>query len=116
MAILCQEASNSLCPSRSVAIPALPLQGNSFRNGVRFSVHTTSRGSTPYSRCMFVLFELGWLPSGRNDMTGLVVLVPSMKLSEAQKRPDRAFVRVNHLWSALEKRKTSVSTDQEPQD
>src|SRR4051812_47881655 len=36
-------------------------------------------------------------------MTGLVVLVESIKLREAQKRPDNAFVRVNHLPSALHK-------------
>jgi hypothetical protein len=47
MAMLCHDASNSLCPSSSVAIPAFPLHGKSFKKGVRFSVHTTSCGSTP---------------------------------------------------------------------
>ena len=48
--ILCQEASKSLCPSRRVDIPAFPLQGSSLRNGVRFSVQTTSWGRVPWSR------------------------------------------------------------------
>lgn len=99
MAILCHEASNSLWPSSSVAMPAFPLHGSSFRKGVRFSVQTTSCGSTPYNKFMFVVVE--WSPSGWKDMTGRVVRVPSMKLSEAQKRPERALVRVSHLWSAL---------------
>ena len=47
MAMLCHDASNSLWPSNSVAMPALPLHGSSFRKGVRFSVHTTSWGNTP---------------------------------------------------------------------
>ena len=101
IAMLCQDASNNLCPSNKLAIPALPLQGKSFRNGVRFSVHTTSWGSTPYKSCVFVAAELRWLPSGWKDMTGRVVRVPSIKLREAQKRPDSAFVSVSHLWSAL---------------
>jgi hypothetical protein len=80
-------------------MPALPLHGSSFRNGVKFSVQTTSWGSTPYSRC--ILSTVEWSPSGWKDMTGRVVRVPSMKLSEAQKRPERALVSVSHLWSAL---------------
>lgn len=43
----CQEESKSLWPSSKLDIPALPLQGRSFRNGVRFSVHTTSAGNVP---------------------------------------------------------------------
>ena len=34
-------------------------------------------------------------------MTGRIVLVPSMKLRDAQKSPDSAFVSVSHFWSAL---------------
>jgi hypothetical protein len=86
-------------------MPALPLQGSSLRNGVRFSVQTTSRGSVPYSEWLLdgVVFE--WSPSGWKDMTGRVVRVESMKLSEAQKRPDRALVSVSHFWSALQRGK-----------
>lgn len=36
-------------------------------------------------------------------MTGRVVRVLSMKLSEAQKRPERALVRISHLRLALRK-------------
>lgn len=104
MAILCQDASNNLCPSSKEAIPALPLHGNNFKNGVRFSVQTTSRGNVPYRRCVFAAVVFGWLPSGWKDMTGRVVRVPSMKLREAQKRPDKAFVSVSHFWSALRPR------------
>lgn len=102
IAMLCHEASNSLWPSSRVEIPALPLHGRSLRKGVKFSVHTTSRGRTPCSKCIFASVAFGWSPSGRKDMTGRIVLVESIKLSEAQKRPDNALVRVSHLWSALD--------------
>jgi hypothetical protein len=49
---------------------------------------------------MFVAVE--WSPSGWKDITGRVVRVLSMKFSEAQNKPDRALVRVSHLWSALQ--------------
>lgn len=101
IAMLCHDESNNLCPSSRLAIPVLPLHGNSFRNGVRFSVHTTSRGRVPCRRCKFDAVASAWSPSGWKDMTGRIVRVPSMKLREAQNRPDSAFVRVSHLWSAL---------------
>lgn len=101
MAMLCHDASNSLCPSRRLEMPALPLHGSSFKNGVRFSVHTISCGKTPCSRCSLSRAD-PWSPSGRKDMTGRVVRVSSMKLREAQNKPDRAFVSVSHLWSALD--------------
>lgn len=82
-------------------MPAFPLQGKSFKKGVRFSVHTTSLGNVPCSRCRFDMVALEWSPSGWKDMTGRVVRVPSMKFREAQNSPERAFVRVNHLRSAL---------------
>ena len=97
IAMLCHEASNSLCPSSRLEIPALPLHGRSFRNGVRFSVQTTSCGSTPCSSLMFGVLSSGWSPSGWKDMTGRMVRVESMKFREAQKRPDSAFVRTNHF-------------------
>lgn len=100
-AMLCQDESKSLCPSSRLAMPALPLHGRSLRKGVKFSVQTTSCGSTPKRRCVFASVKLGWSPSGWKDMTGRVVRVPSIKLSDAQKRPERAFVNVSHLWSAL---------------
>jgi hypothetical protein len=83
-------------------MPAFPLHGNSFKNGVKFSVHTTSRGNVPCNRCKFDNVVLAWPTAGWKDMTGLVVLVESIKFSEAQKRPESAFVRVNHLPSALQ--------------
>lgn len=101
IAMLCQEESNTLCPSSRLAMPAFPLQGSSFKNGVRFSVHTTSRGSVPCSRCKFETTASEWSPSSWNDIVGRIVRVASMKLSEAQNKPDKAFVRVSHLLSAL---------------
>jgi hypothetical protein len=98
--MLCQLASNSLCPSKRLDIPALPLQGSSFKKGVRFSVHTTSLGKVPCSRCRFDSVEFA-CPAGWKDITGRVVRVESMKFSEAQNRPDSAFVKVNHRPSAL---------------
>ena len=95
--MVCHDASNSLWPSNKDAMPAFPLQGKSFKNGVKFSVHTTSLGSVPYNKCIFSAFPFGWSPSGLKDITGLVVRVSSMKFSEAQKRPERAFVRVSHF-------------------
>ncbi len=82
-------------------MPALPLHGNSFRNGVRFSVQTGSRGSVPCKRCRRdnVLFEKS--PVGSKDMTGRMVRVESMKLRDAQKRPESAFVRVVQRALAL---------------
>jgi len=91
----CHEESYSLCPSRRLEIPALPLHGKSFRNGVRFSVQTTSCGKLPWSKCNPPDEE--WLPSGENERTGRMVLVKSIKLMEAQKSPDKAFVNVSHL-------------------
>ena len=101
MAMLCQDESNTLCPSSRLAMPALPLQGSNFRKGVRFSVQTTSRGSVPCSRCRVDATASEWSPSSWNDILGRIVRVPSMKFSEAQNRPDSAFVRVSHLLSAL---------------
>ena len=48
-----------------------------------------------------MLLSVEWSPSGWKDMTGRVVRVPSIKLREAQNKPDRALVRVSHLPSAL---------------
>lgn len=101
MAILCHDESKSLCPSNKLAMPVFPLQGSNFRKGVRFSVQTTSLGSVPCNKCRFEDAASEWSPSGWKDMTGRVVRVSSMKLREAQNRPERAFVKVNHLRSAL---------------
>lgn len=51
MDMLCHDASNSLCPSNRLEMPAFPLHGSIFRNGVRFSVQTTSPGRVPCRRC-----------------------------------------------------------------
>ena len=101
IAILCHDASKSLCPSRRLAIPALPLQGNNFRNGVRFSVQTTSRGRVPCSRYKSSLKLFGGSLVGSKVIFGLVVRVESMKLSEAQNKPERALLRVTHLANDL---------------
>ncbi|KAI7139069.1 hypothetical protein KC337_g89 [Hortaea werneckii] len=50
--MVCQFASKTLWPSSRLEIPALPLHGRSFRNGVRFSVQTTSL-ETQYRPCGF---------------------------------------------------------------
>lgn len=99
IAMLCHDASKSLCPSNRLEIPALPLQGSIFKNGVRFSVQTTSPGSTPCRRCR--LPGSAWSPTGSNVTAGRVVLVESMKFNEAQKRPERDCVRVIHFANAL---------------
>ena len=101
IAILCHEASKSLCPSSKLAIPALPLHGSNFRNGVRFSVQTTSRGSVPCRRYRFSEEFFDILLAGSKVILGLVVLVESMKLSEAQNSPDRALFNVTHLANDL---------------
>jgi hypothetical protein len=99
--MVCHDASNSLCPSSKLDIPAFPLQGSNFKKGVKFSVHTTSCGRVPWSRCRLGNEELVWCPSGWNDMTGRIVFVESMKFNDAQNKPESAFVRVNHLANAL---------------
>jgi hypothetical protein len=83
--ILCHEASNNLCPSKRLEIPAFPLQGNSFKNGVKFSVHTTtsSLGNVLCNKYRFDSVELVWPTAGWKEITGLVVLVESMKFNEA---------------------------------
>ena len=100
MDILCHDASNNLCPSNKLEIPAFPLQGRSFKNGVRFSVQTTSPGSVPCNR--YNPSDIGWSPVGSNETTGRVVRVESMKFSDAQKRPDKDCVKVIHLADALQ--------------
>lgn len=101
IAILCHEASKSLCPSSRLAIPALPLHGSSFRKGVKFSVQTTSLGKVPCKRKRLSDEASVTLLAGSNVMRGLVVRVESMKLSEAQNRPERALLRVTHLANEL---------------
>lgn len=100
--MLCHEASKSLCPSKRLEIPAFPLHGRSFKNGVKFSVQTTSRGKLPCRRCSLGKELLEWSPVGLKAITGLVVLVESMKLREAQNKPDRALLRVIHRANALD--------------
>lgn len=101
IAILCHEASKSLCPSSKLAIPALPLHGSNFRKGVRFSVQTTSLGSVPCRRYRLSDEDFDILLAGPKVIRGLVVLVESTKFSEAQKRPERALFSVTHLANDL---------------
>lgn len=100
IAIDCHAASKSLCPSNKLDMPAFPLQGMSFRYGVRFSVHTTSRASCPWRRCSCA-DEFRALPAGGKIFLGLTVRVESIKFREAQNRPDKVFVRVSQRASAL---------------
>lgn len=99
--MVCHVESKSLCPSNRLAIPAFPLQGSSLRNGVKFSVHTTSRGKVPWSKCRFEVLMLPWSPKGSKVITGRVVRVESMKFMEAQKSPARALLSVIHREKAL---------------
>jgi hypothetical protein len=99
-----------LWPSSRLDIPAFPLHGSSFKKGVRFSVQTTSCGREPCSSCKFGSMDAGWTPSGSKVLTGLIVRVESMKFRDAQKSPESAFVRANHLVLALLKVST-VSLD-----
>lgn len=101
MAMLCHEASNSLWPSKRLAMPAFPLQGRSFKKGVKFSVQTTSRGRVPCSRRMFSRGVPQRSLVGSNVNSGLVVRVESMKLREAQNKPESALFRVTHLANDL---------------
>ena len=110
IAILCHEASKSLCPSNKLAIPALPLHGSNFRKGVKFSVQTTSLGSVPCRRYRLSEDESGILLAGSNVIRGLVVLVESMKLSEAQNKPDRALFSVTHLANDLLSSQSQVTS------
>ena len=98
--ILCHDASNNLCPSNKLEIPAFPLQGSNFKKGVRFSVQTTSPGSVPCRRCRLLAGE--WSPAGSKETTGRVVRVESTKFIDAQKRPDRDWVKVIHFANALD--------------
>lgn len=101
MLMLCQFASKSLWPSSSVEIPTFALHGRSLRKGVRFSVQTGSRGNDPWRRCSRDSVASEWWPVGWKLKTGLIVRVASMKLSEAQNKPERAFVSVVHRANAL---------------
>ena len=102
IAILCHDVSNNLWPSSKLAMPALPLHGSNFRKGVKFSVQTTSRGSVPCNRYMSSSEALKPILEGSKVILGLVVLVASMKLSEAQNRPERALLSVTHLAKDLQ--------------
>lgn len=99
--MLCHAASNNLCPSKRLEMPAFPLHGSNFKKGVRFSVQTTSPGRVPCRRCN--LSTLEWSPNGSKETTGRVVRVESTKFSEAQNKPERDCVRVIHLANALQK-------------
>jgi len=101
IAIDCHAESNNLWPSNKLDIPALPLHGKSFRNGVRFSVQTISLGRVPCRSWRRESEALEWWPSGSNVNTGRMVRVESMKFKEAQKRPDKALVKRSQRKSAL---------------
>ena len=100
--IVCQVESKSLCPSSRLAIPARPLHGSNLRNGVKFSVQTTSRGSAPCRRCRLPIEVFAWSPRGSKVMTGRVVRVESMKFIDAQNKPASALLSVIQRAKALE--------------
>lgn len=98
----CQSASNTRCGFSSRATPDSDLHGRSFRNGVRFSVHTCSDGSVPWrSWCAEV--DASRSPSGWNVSVGDVVRCSSKDPSDAQNRPPRALRRVFQRSSTLER-------------
>ena len=82
-------------------MPALPLHGSNFRKGVKFSVQTTSRGSVPCNRYRSSSEALVPILEGSKVILGLVVRVESIKLSEAQNKPERALLSVTHLAKDL---------------
>lgn len=104
--MLCHEASNNLCPSKRLEIPAFPLHGSNFTNGVKFSVQTTSPGRVPCKRCSRSLV-VEWSPIGSKDTTGLDVRVESIKFREAQNSPERDWVRDIHFAKALNQNKSA---------
>lgn len=82
-------------------MPAFPLHGSNFRKGVKFSVQTTSRGRVPCNKYRSSEELLERSLAGSNVNWGLVVLVESTKLSEAQNNPERALFKVTHLANDL---------------
>jgi len=77
-------------------------QGRSFSHGVRFSVHTISRGRAEYLIHRESNAEYhSARPVGRKLQWGITVALESMKLREAQKSPDSALTNSAHTWSKL---------------
>ena len=80
-------------------------QGNSFFQGVRFSVQTSSLGKAACRNSEeFVPVTDATTPSLLNDSSGLVVVLLSIKFKEAQNWPDKACVKPDHCSSTLEKK------------
>ena len=89
--------------SQRMVYCTLDEQGSSFFHGVRFSVHTCSRGSAAYrsSRSESRAYPSPAAPCGRNEYRGDTVALLSMKFSDAQNMPDRTFMRSVHWSSTL---------------
>jgi len=66
------------------------LQGSNFAQGVRFSVHTTSRGKCEYFNVAFPT-RLEFV--GKNGSTGVEVIPSTIKFKEEQNNPANEFVR-----------------------
>ena len=79
----------------------LESHGNSFFHGVRFSVQTSSLGRAACLNNDEFVPEVDATPSLLKESLGLVVVLLSMKFSEAQNWPDNAWVRPDQFSSTL---------------
>ena len=70
-------------------------------------MQTTSRGRVPWRRYRLSNDPLARSPVASKLILGLVVRVESMKLIDAQKRPDKAWFKVVHRANDLAKLSTS---------
>lgn len=88
---------------RSDSKPSCGCTGNSFFHGVKFSVQTISRGRVAYRIWCVLSFSDAFRAvenDGLNVYFGRTVFVWSMKLSEAQNRPDKTPHNSFH-WSSI---------------
>ena len=87
------------------SVVTLESHGNSFFHGVRFSVQTNSLGRAACRNSEEFLPVVNETPSLLKESFGLVVVLLSMKFSEAQNWPDSAWVRPDQFSSTLFTRK-----------
>lgn len=85
-------------------ILTIELQGKSFLNGVRFSVHIISGGKLEYltKEGSYEVSD-GMDPSGRKEYFGLAVLVSSIKFKDEQNWPERILVNFFQFEGILKK-------------
>ena len=79
-----QLEDNIKAPKTNSNIVTLELQGNSFFHGVRFSVHTSSLGRAACLSSEELAAVSEVTPSLLKESLGLVVVLLSIKFSEAQ--------------------------------